>query len=165
MKKIVTVLMLAAAVLVGGMNIEAKTTNKKSKARTTKSTRKSASNPTLQIQPSELVRKNKDGRYYLIDDEKLPVFLNSKGFKIIEYSGGSPGWIAYPTSKSTIKEISKFCGCHCIFEIVFYSSQEAKKFYDQIKKYNNPIDYTIPEQYRGYERWELDGTSVTYCIE
>lgn len=162
MKKLATILMLAAAVLVGGMTVDAKTTQKKSGTKTTQSTRKSASNPTLQFQPSELVRKNKYGLYYLIDEEKLPVFLSSRGFKISkEYLG----FTAYPTSKSTIKEISWGCGAHCLFVIEFYSNQEAKKFYNQIKKYNNPIDYTIPEQYRGYERWELDGTSVTYCIE
>ena len=44
MKKILTILMIVAAILVGGMTVEAKTTKKNSKARTTQSTGKSNSN-------------------------------------------------------------------------------------------------------------------------
>ena len=47
MKRLVTILMLAAAIILGGMNVEAQTTKKKAKARTSQSAKKAYSSATI----------------------------------------------------------------------------------------------------------------------
>ena len=159
MKKIALILMLVATVLVGGMTIDAKTTKKKSKARTTQVTNTYTDFEKQFILPSELVTKRKDIKDWLSSNADILKYLKNKGFKIT-YNDFNGEWeTAYKevvdskTGKKYSMELTWGCGAHyCSVQIEFANKQDARNFYNKIKQYNNnKMGWCIEDNIVAYE--------------
>lgn len=96
MKKTITLIMLVAAILIGGASVDAKTTKKKSKAKTT--TSKKSSKPAGAI---ALVNLSNGGKLYLMNNGNVKVspaswdqdgyYVKSNGAYIMNWGSGTYG--------------------------------------------------------------------------
>ena len=144
-KKVITICLLVATLLVGAMTIDAKTTKKNTKARTTNSG-KTETYTELERQfilPSELVTKEKGMKDWLSSHDDILKHLKNKGFKIT-YDNFGRWETAYKevidskTGKKYSMELYWCCGAkYCTVAITFATKQDARKFYNKIKQYNN----------------------------
>lgn len=134
MKRIATILMLAAAILVGGMTVDAKTTKKKGKAKMSQTSRKS-SNSLVSSNGSDLAFFNVFGKV-----------------KSIIYPGG----VLYPTPLSGFIKPIKFNekgDCININEIV---NSQFESSYRKVRISRNnlgeisKITFDSPEHYAAY---------------
>ena len=90
MKKLATILMLVAAIMLGGMTIDAKTTKKKGKARTTQTSKKSSAKLFCKFRHdhygSLTVYKKANGNYFVKEDTGSFHAVFSNGAYLIDYS-------------------------------------------------------------------------------
>ena len=158
MKKVITITLLVITLLAGGMTIDAKTTKKKPKARTTQVTNTFTDFEKQFILPSELVEKT-NGKYWNAENEKILKILKQKGYKLSdEYNWDDYEWTAYKeaynpnTGNLYSMEITRACGAHiCEIIIEFANVRDAQEFYNKIKKYNNKTT-----------GWSLHENTVSY---
>lgn len=126
------------------MTMDAKTTKKKGKSRTTQVTNTYTDFEKQFILPSELVEKT-NGKYWVAENEKILKILKQKGYKLSsEYNWDDYEWTAYKeaynpdSGKVYSMEITRDCGAHiCLINIEFANVRDAQEFYNKIKKYNN----------------------------
>ena len=125
--------------------MDAKITNKKGKARTTNSVKTETHTELEQqfILPSELVTKSKYIKDWLSSNADILKYLKKKGFKIT-YNNFGDWETAYKevvdlkTGKKYSMELYWCCGAkYCTVSIEFANKQDARKFYNKIKQYNN----------------------------
>lgn len=141
MRKIITICLLIITIFTGGMSLDAKTSKKKSKARTTNRV-KTETYTELEKQfilPSELVTKRN-----VKQNTDILKYLKNKGFKITYDPLGEKWESAYKevldseTGKMYSMELFWNCGAHsCSIHINFANKQDARNFYKKTKRYNN----------------------------
>ena len=158
MKKTISVCLLVVSFLMVGMTMDAKTTKKKSKVRTTQVTNTYTDFEKQFILPSELVEKT-NGKYWDAENEKILKILKQKGYKLSDENNWDDSeWTAYkeaynPDSGNLYSmEITRVCGAHiCEIIIEFGTVKDAKEFYNKIKKYNNKkTGWSLYENKVGY---------------
>lgn len=143
MKKILTILVLAGAILAGGMNIYAKT-SKKSRSHSTQNTRKSTSSLSLNI----FVQYK--SYYYFKNLNTIYEILNDKGYSYLSHENDGSETIVTFYKKSNKISITYDHETNVkLVEIQFGSSNEKNSFLK-----------TIQNSERANLFWEEKGNTI-----
>ena len=136
MKKVITICLLVVSLFVGGWTLDAKTTKKKTKTRTSQaSSASNVSGPSYMVYTNDFFKFSKGKLLEYKDPDKLYSYLENKGYKIISSTIPFEGWIdkTYENNGIVINISIADNAFQGFITINFVNSQQTELFLSNLK--------------------------------